>query len=362
MRRILFILDNLEGGGAERVFVNIANGFVENGIRVEMLLGRKQGVYLELLHPSIHVTEVGSTHFIGYLRHFRRVFKKSSYSHIFTASHYVSAAAIIVKKSAQITAKIYQTHHYSHPAKRELRYLKGDLLLKTLYYVTAPFADKIIAVSNGSLEWLRRFSHRELPQALVIYNPVFDDIIFSHAKEEVDFPVDIEAKTILLNVGRLTEQKDQLTLLKAFNIYRTENPNSILFILGIGPLKNELQAFIDQHQLQGHVRLEGFHTNPFKWMSKCDLFILSSKYEGFGNVIVEAMALGKTVVSTDCPSGPAEILNSEKLGYLCPTQDPVSMAATISKALKSPLDETILRRSAMKYSVTNIIKQYIDIL
>jgi glycosyltransferase involved in cell wall biosynthesis len=234
--------------------------------------------------------------------------------------------------------------------------------LKLLYYCTARFADKIIAVSKGSLEWLRKFSHCKLPQAIVIYNPVFDNSIFSLAKEEVDFPVDVKDKMILLNAGRLSEQKDQHTLLKAFKILKAENPDAILIILGTGPMKEELDDFIDQHKLQDDVKLVGFQANPFKWMNKCDVFILSSKYEGFGNVIVEAMALGKTVVSTDCPSGPAEILHNGKLGYLCPVQDPECLAATISAALKSPLDKAMIRKSAGQYTINNIIKQYLEIL
>ena len=362
MKKVLFILDNLEGGGAERVFVNIANGFVENNIAVEILLGKRQGIYLEMVHPSIRISEVGSTHFAGYIRGFSRVFKQNNYSHIFTASHYISAAAILVKKWSGISSRIYQTHHYAHPARRELKYWKGDFVLKLLYYFTAPAADKIIAVSEGSLQWLRNFSRRKLPQGMVIYNPVFDERIFSLAEEEVDFPINVNGKTILLNVGRLTEQKDQLTLIKAFQIYKQQNLNALLFILGIGPMENELRNYIKVHNLKEQVFLMGFEANPFKWMDKCDVFILSSKYEGFGNVIAEAMALGKTVVSTDCPSGPAEILKNGGLGYLCAVNDPAAMANAIGTAVKSQFDPKLLQRSAWQYSVDNIIKDYIDIL
>jgi glycosyltransferase involved in cell wall biosynthesis len=362
MKKVLFILDNLEGGGAEKVFVNIANGFVDNNIPVELLLGQKKGVNLSLLHPSITVSETGSTNFFDYCRSFIRVFKNNNYSHVFTASHYPGAAAILVKKYLGIKAKVYQTHHYAYPNKRERTHWKGDMLLKTIYYFTAPWADKIIAVSKGSLEWLRKFSHRKLPQGSYIYNPVITDNIYSLAKEKVDFPIDITGKTILLNAGRLSEQKDQVSLIKAFEIYHKKNPNAVLFILGTGPLENELKQYINVKKLQDYVFLQGFQNNPYKWMAKCDAFILSSKYEGFGNVIAEAMALGKTVVSTDCPSGPSEILEDGKLGYLCAVQDVEAMAAAIEKAISNPFDKEILAQASNKYKTNVIVQQYINTL
>ena len=362
MKKVLFILENLEGGGAERVFVNIANGFVENNIMVEMLLGKKKGFYLQHLHPSINIIETGSNNFFQYLKSFTSIFKKNRYSHIFTASHYISAAAILVKKWSGADAKIYQTHHYSYPSKRPFKYLKGDMLLKMIYYTTAPSADKIIAVSKGSLQWLRRFSRQKLPQGMVIHNPVFDDSIYVDAKETVNFPADVEGKTILLNVARLSEQKDQLTLLESFSIYRKKNINAVLFIVGTGPLEEELKLYIEQHHLQQRVFMMGFQTNPYKWMAQCDALILSSKYEGFGNVLVEAMALGKTVVSTDCPSGPSEILRDGELGYLCPVENPAAMARAIEKAIESPLDKELLRTAAQQFNSSNIIKEYIAIL
>jgi hypothetical protein len=179
MHKVLFILNDLDGGGAEKVFVNIANGFVGNGIKTEFLLGKKRGVYLDILHPSIPVSELGSISFLGYLKGFNVFFKKNKYTHIFTASSYPSAAAIIVKKTLRLQTKIYLTHHYSLPKSRKLRYFAGDVILKTIHFFITPHADKIIAVSEGSLAWLRRFSRHKLSQAICIYNPVFDDSIYS---------------------------------------------------------------------------------------------------------------------------------------------------------------------------------------
>ncbi|MEO5782191.1 MAG: glycosyltransferase [Ginsengibacter sp.] len=362
MPKVLFILNDLGGGGAERVFANIANGFVENGIETEFLLGKKRGVYLDMLHPSIPVYEVGGISFYNYLRTFPRLFKKNKYTHIFTASSYTSAAAIIVKKTSGIPAKIYVTHHYSFPASRQLKHIKGDAILKLIHYFITPYADTIIAVSKGSLAWLRKFSHHTLPQGIFIYNPVFDDSIYSLASEPVNFPIDVTGKTILLSVGRLVEQKDPLTLLKAFSIFKQTDTTAVLFILGEGGQELMLTNYIKENNLSASVFLMGFEPNPYKWMARCNVFILSSIYEGFGNVIVEAMALGKTVVSTDCPSGPAEILENGKYGYLCNVKDPLKMSDSITEAIQKPIDENILISTTYQYRCNEIVKKYISIL
>ena len=362
MLKVLFILNHFDDGGAERVFVNIANAFVENNIQASFLVGKKRGNYLHLLHSSIPVSETGGTSFYTYLRVFPRFFKKNAYTHIFTVSDYSSTAAIIIKKISGITAKIYVTHHYSYPASRQIKYLKGDVIFKLIHYFITPHADKIIAVSKGSLEWLRKFSHHKLPQGIFIYNPVFDDTIYSLATEPVKFPIDVKDKIVLLTAGRLAEQKDHLTLLKAFSIFKQTNKDAVLFILGKGPLQSMLQNYINENNLSDSVFLIGFEINPYKWMARCNVFILSSIYEGFGNVLVEAMALGKTVVSTNCPSGPSEILQNGKYGYMCNVNDPLDMAASIIKAIQKPIDENILSLASYQFRSTEIVKKYIEIL
>ena len=212
------------------------------------------------------------------------------------------------------------------------------------------------------MEWLRKFSHHQLQQGTFIYNPVFDDTIYSLAAEHVNFPIAIKNKIILLSVGRLAEQKDHLTLIKAFCIFKQTHANAVLFILGSGPLQSMLENYIKEHELSSYVFLMGFEPNPYKWMARCDVLILSSIFEGFGNVLVEAMALGKTVVSTNCPSGPEEILNKGKFGYLCPVKDPAEMATSIARAIQTPINRDILIQSTYQYRISEIVKKYIEIL
>ena len=361
-KKVLFVLNNMEGGGAEKMMAKIMNGFVKSGISVDLLLGKKIGIHLNGLHQSIKVDEAGGQSLYNYFRHFLKIFKTNNYTHIFTIGYQTSSAALFAKKLSSTKTKIYSTHHFAYPAHRPVKYWKGDLLLKMYYYFLFPSADKIIAVSKGALAWLRKFSGRKLTQGIVIYNPAVDDNISRDAAEPLELPVQALGKKVLLTIGRLNVEKDHTTLLQAFAKFKVQHPLSILFIIGEGPLKEKLDQQIIQLGLQQDVFLYGFQENPYKWMTACDVFLLSSQFEGFGNVLAEAMSLGKTIVSTDCPVGPAEILNNGKFGYLCPVANPDAMAVAIEKAIDHPLNKEMLINASHAYHLEIALAKYLETL
>lgn len=361
-KKVLFVLNNLEGGGAEKMMVKIMNGFVLNDIQVHLTLGKKSGIHMNSVHHTISINEAGGQSFFIYLRYFLQLFKSSNYTHVFTIGYQTSSAALFAKKLSSSKTKIYSTHHFAYPARRPLKYWKGDMLLKMHYYFLFPSADKIIAVSKGALAWLKKFSGRKLPQGIVIYNPAVDDSIRQKAAEPFSLPVQAQGKKILLTVGRLNVEKDHSTLLRAFANYNLKYPLSILIIVGEGPLKDNLAQQIKQLGLQQDVLLFGFQENPYKWMAACDVFILSSQFEGFGNVLAEAMSLGKTIVSTNCPVGPAEILDNGKFGYLCPVADPIAMAEAIEKAIEYPLEKEMLVNASRSFHLEIALEEYLQTL
>ncbi len=361
MKKVLFVLPNLGGGGAERVFVNIANGFFANGIETELLLGKKEGVYLDILQASIIVRELGTTSFYGYLKKLPAFLRKNRYSHIFTTSDYLNVALIIVKKLYNLTPVIILNQQYSNPFSAAFRFSKENFVLTLIHRFVTPRADKIVAASHDGLKWLNQKTKSKLPHAVVIPNAVFDDNIYTKAEEKISFPFDKNGKKILLNIGRLVKQKDHITLIKGFKLLHAEE-NYILIILGTGPEEALLKNLIRNLKLEEKVFLIGFDANPYRWINNCDLFVLSSINEGFGNVIVEAMALGKTTVSTDCPTGPSEILKKGKLGFLCKVNDPDAIANAIRQGMNSPLNPTILVEESKQYHTDNIIRSFINIL
>ena len=155
----------------------------------------------------------------------------------------------------------------------------------------------------------------------MIYNPLNKDELIKKSKKKLYFNFFNTKKELkIINVARFTDQKDHITLLKAFNIVSKKIPVRLLLI-GYGSNKDKISNFIKSNKLERFVRIIDFNNNPFKYISKADLFILSSIYEGLPNVILEAIVLKKYVMSSNCPTGPSEILKNGKYGSLFPIKD-----------------------------------------
>jgi glycosyltransferase involved in cell wall biosynthesis len=135
-----------------------------------------------------------------------------------------------------------------------------------------------------------------------------------------------------------------------------------LLILGEGKLRPSLTSLAEELDIVEDLAMPGFVDNPFQYFARADLFVLSSRWEGLGNVVIEALACGCPVVSTDCPSGPAEILENGKYGTLVPVGDPEALAAAILKSLDTPMDRQRLRDRGAKFSVENATRQYLDLI
>jgi len=196
----------------------------------------------------------------------------------------------------------------------------------------------------------------------VIYNPVLTPQIPSMAAMPLDHPWFAPGEPpVILGAGRLRREKDFASLIRAFARLRTQRPVRLV-ILGEGEERAALEALVQVLGIESVVSLPGFVENPFTYMSKATVFVISSVWEGFGNVLVEAMACGMPVVSTDCPSGPSEILEYGRYGPLVPVGDIEALAEAIGLTLENPIDAETLQRRAGNFSIDNIPDQYLDIL
>ena len=166
---------------------------------------------------------------------------------------------------------------------------------------------------------------------------------------------------MLVAAGRLAPWKGFADLIRAMKLVPAQR-RARLMILGDGPLRGELQALISELGLDDTVRLLGYVENPLKYFARADVFVLSSHVEGLPNVLVEAMMCGCTPVSTDCPTGPREVLQDGKFGYLVPMRDPVAMAAGIEKALDRPIPKQRLAEAVRPFEEGSVLKRHFEVL
>jgi glycosyltransferase involved in cell wall biosynthesis len=359
-RRIAIFLPSLAGGGAERIMCNLAVALAERGIRADLVLANKAGPYLRDVPPSVRIVDLASDRVIasipGLVRYLRR---EKPHSVISALSHANLAAAIshlLARSRARLVVSeriaFVQTQAHSKVARTWL----FPFLIPLLY----GRADQIVAVSQGVADQLVDVLGLPRDKVAVIYNPVVGEKLLRNAEEPLDHPWFVpQAPPVVLAAGRLVAQKDFQTLIRAFALVRNSRP-ARLMILGEGKERSMLERLARRLKIADDVNLPGFVDNPYKYMSRAGVFASSSLFEGFCNVIVEAMACGTPVISTDCPSGPTEILEHGRWGRLVAVGDADGLAQAINDVLDEPSHPDVRSRAAM-FSVEKTADAYLDL-
>lgn len=360
MKKIALYIPSMNGGGAERVMLALANGLAEKGIRVDLVLNRVEGPYIKDASPKVNIVNLGTSRVLNSIIPLSKYLHKEKPDAILSAMNYVNIATILAQLiSGSDTKVIVSEHNNLTESKKELSFIKGRILTSLMSWAYRK-ANGIVAVSNGVADALTNELKIDRNKITTIYNPIFSEDLIKRSQELILHPwINKTAPPLILGVGRLAPQKDFKTLIHAFKQV-LEKKDCNLIILGEGELRPELEKLIKSLNLDDNVQLPGFVDNPYAWMSHADLFVLSSIREGFGNVIVEAMACGTPIVSTDCPSGPYEILEGGKWGELVPSSDSNLLAEAIIKSLNSPTQKDVKTRAAF-FSVDNAVDQYLDI-
>ena len=330
---VAIFLRSLHGGGAERVLLNLAHDLAAQGLKVDLLLARAEGHYLEQVHPEISIVDLHSPQVVFSIFPLVAYLKRTQPDCLLTALHYPCELAILAKRLARVKTRIVVSEHNTLSLESQgIPRLSVRLtpLAARLFY---PHADGIIAVSQGVADDLAELTHLPPEKIDVIYNAVLTPNLQQKAQATIDHPwFKAGEPPVVLAVGRLHSQKDYPMLIRAFARLRQQQ-SARLMILGTGPEAAQLQQMIDKAGLANEVTLMGFVTNPYAYMAQASVMVLSSAWEGFGNVLVEAMAAGTAIVSTDCRSGPSEVLNHGLYGLLVPVGDSEAMAGAITQAI-----------------------------
>jgi glycosyltransferase involved in cell wall biosynthesis len=359
--QISIYLPSLAGGGAERVMVTLANALASRGEAVDLVVARAAGVYASEISSEVRVFDLGARgviasmpNLIRYLREQRPQVLMSAMSH----ANVVAAWAVVL--SGDSTRLVVSEHANLSQTMKHVKGFRMWLLRKAMRRSYARAAS-VVAVSEGVATDLAQALGRPPNTVTVIYNPIDLDRVRRLCTSAVDHPWFAEAEPpVIIAAGRLTQQKGFSTLLPAFSKLR-QAQEARLIILGEGDQRPELEELVRELGLKGDVAVPGFVANPFAYMRAAALFVLSSTWEGFGNVLVESMACGTPVVSTDCPSGPAEILAGGKWGRLVPVGDVDALSNAMMAALRERNHPDVKARAA-EFGLDQAVRAYLRLL
>jgi glycosyltransferase involved in cell wall biosynthesis len=360
--KVSIFLPSLHCGGAEGVMVSLANGFAQRGFSVDLVLVKAEGVYLPLVSDQVQVIDLNCSRVLTSLIPLTRYISTEKPHVILSTLDHANVTAIVARALTRGPQKIVvrvasNISNQQQNIKGIGNYLTG-ILVRHIYN----WADQIVAVSKGVADDL--VESYGIPHSLVktIYNPAITPDFFLKTQENLYHSwFSAGELPVILSVGRLTPAKDFTTLIRAF-AHLNQRHLARLLILGEGEERTKLESLVRTLNLDQQVSLPGFVDNPLPYMKQASVFALSSCFEGMPNALLQAMACGTAVVSTDCPSGPREILESGKWGKLVPVGNVEAMAEAILASLKGETQRPSMEILESRFGLDAILDQYLSIL
>lgn len=358
---LLIVRPSLSGGGADRVTLTLLRHLPAAGFRVTLVLMRKQGELMSLVPPDIPIRSLESRSLWTAWLPLVAQLRKQAPDIVFSTSSGTNIVAALAHLLAGRPGRLVLSER--SVLRTELSWKKK--LQRWLKLVLYPRADLVTAVSRGVKEELVDRLRLEPKSVSVVYNPIVDSSLVSLAAEPLSHNwfqgASEDRPPVILTAGRLVAEKDHATLLRAFANLRTTH-EARLVILGEGPLRTELESLAKALGISELVSLPGYDPNPLKYMSRCQMFVLSSRFEGLPGALIQAMACGAPVVSTDCPTGPSEIISDGNDGLLVPVGESEELASAMGRLLD---DDDLSRRlgsnareSSRRFSIERSLPLY----
>ncbi len=358
MSHIALFIPTLEAGGAERVFITLAERFLQYGHQVDIVLINKKGPLLKQCSPQINIIDLKAfNHFFGQFGYVgSTVFKLSLYlfqkkpdvllstltgsniSAVFAHKLSLSKSKLILREASSLSN-----------VKNSLRLF----LMRKVYN----FTSHIICLSETMKNDLIQCIHISPKKISIIANPVETRVINQKSKEEIAPIWDNDDIKFIITIGRLTPAKDHKTLLLAFSLAYKKNNTLRLVILGEGENRQELEALIRKLSIQYKVYMPGYEENPYRWLSKAQVFILTSRWEGYPNSLIEAMAIGIPIITTQYDASITEIVQPYKQVAIAPVGDHKKIAELILKN-----SNTRLNKTPYALSIKDITEQYLNLM
>lgn len=356
--RVAFYLTSPNGGGAERAMIAIANRFAAQGIHTDLVLGRADGPYRCDIDARVRIIDLNVRRLREMLWPMHQYMRRERPDVVVTALAPCDMVMLFGRKCLRWKSKhlISVQNHPIEMARHSTSVL--DRLWPALIRRSYGYADGVLGISSGVAVAVAHLLGRSEGAVPVIPNPVITPGFAEKRREEPDHPwFQDGGAPVLLAAGRLTMQKDYPTLFQAFALLLRRRP-ARLIVLGDGEDRAELEKLAGQLGIAPHLAMPGFVRNPYSWMERASVFVLSSRWEGFANVVAEALACGTPVVATDCPSGPGEILDGGAFGRLVPVGHADALALALEEALGQPVQRDRLMARGMSYSIESVAPRY----
>lgn len=357
--RLAIFMPSFGDGGVERMLVNLAGGLARLGMRVDFLTRRRDEAYLDLLDPAVRLVETGRSGVFDVQPFMLRYLREARPEFILCGKDRAGRAALLARRISGVPFQLVMrpgTTVSERVAKRgALKRWRAYRLIRGTYRAAAA----VVGNSEGVVADIAAIAHLPAERLHLIRNPVVTPELNARAAEPLAYPWFAEgAPPVILGLGGLRTQKGFDVLLAAFARLRQTRPCRLL-ILGEGRLRGALEERATALGVVDDFALPGFDPNPYRYLARAGLFVLSSRWEGSPNALTEALAMGCPVVSTDCPSGPREILQGGKVAPLVPVDDVAALADAMAAVLTAPGDPATRRAAVSEYTVETCARRYL---
>jgi len=359
--RLAIFVPDLVAGGAQRSMIKLAGGLAERGYPVDLVLAHASGPFMAETPETVRLVDLGAPRVLASLPRLVDYLRRERPAAMLSVLH-ANLVALWARRLTGIPHRLVVSERNTLSSEvqayaTDVRMRLVPLLMRSCY----PWADCVVAVSQGVAADLAECVKLPAGRIRVIYNPIITPRLRQKALEPLAHPwFTPGAPPVILAVGRLEAQKDFTTLIHAFALVRRSRLARLL-ILGEGDERTQLEATAQQFGVQDDVGLPGFVANPYPYMVRAGAFVLSSRWEGLPGVLIEALYCGAPLVSTDCPSGPREILAGGRYGLLTPVGDAMKLAGTIDAALNGDAPRAP-QESWQPYQLETVVDQYEDAL
>ena len=367
LNKVMFFLPTLGGGGAERTVIQLANSFAEQGLNIDLVVCNLTGEKSKLLpevSPKINLVDLACGRVISAIQPLKMRLQQENYQVLVATQTHSNIVCGIAKKLAKVPVKLI-FREVSTPSKNMKLSGMKKWIFQTLVSWTYREAAQVVCVSNGVRDDFRDYYQYQTNNLKTIYNPVLDAAYFEKLKAPVQHHFFSKDHKVILAVGRLTDAKNFTFLIRSFTELHQVHPETRLIILGEGELRSELEALRTSLHLTEVLDLPGFDANPYAYFKYAALFVLSSNWEGLPGVLIQALASQVKVVSTDCPSGPMEILQDSKFGLLVPCNDQAAMVNAVQQAIYGAyVDYTLddFEQHCQQFNKQTVQQQYLSLM